>query len=139
MKYVYPAILTPESDGRFDARFPDLPGCVTYGDDLADALEMGRDALAMWLCDAEDKREPIPRASRISGVEYEDGSFVSFVNVDTLVYRRENDNRAVKKTLTIPAWLNTYAEKAGVNFSQVLQEALKSRLDLRDNPRGSRS
>ena len=135
MKYVYPAIFTPEPDGRYTVEFPDLPGCATFGDDLADAIEMARDALSMWLCDAEDKDEPIPAASSHTDIQHQANSFVNLIDADTIEYRRENDNRAVKKTLTIPSWLNTYAERSGVNFSQVLQDALKEHLNLSDNPR----
>jgi len=140
MKYIYPAIFTPEPEGGYGVAFPDLPGCVTCGGSLADAMDMGRDALAMWLCDAEDKHEPIPAASKISEVNHDDGSFVSLVDVDTIEYRRETENRAVKKTLTIPSWLNAYAEKAGLNFSQLLQDALKERLGIQEpqRPRSAR-
>jgi antitoxin HicB len=130
VKYVYPAIFTPESEGGFSVLIPDLPGCVTCGDTVADAIEMGQDALAMWLCDAEDKHENIPQASKLADIKHDKDSFVNLIVADTLEYRRENDNRAVKKTLSIPSWLNAQGEKAGVNFSQILQDALKSHLGL---------
>lgn len=126
MKYVYPAIFTPLPSGEYDIRIPDLPGCITCGKDLVDAIEMAEDAVAMWLCDAEDNRETIPAPSKELIVNAP--QFVNFVVADTEEYRRENDNRAVKKTLTIPSWLNAKAEKAGINFSQTLQDALKERL-----------
>lgn len=97
MKYVYPAIFTPLPSGEFDVRFPDLPGCITCGHDLADAIEMAEDALSMWLCDAEDNHETIPAPSEKLNVEH--SQFISFVVADTDKYRRENDNRAVKKHL----------------------------------------
>jgi predicted RNase H-like HicB family nuclease len=130
VKYVYPAIFTPEKEGGFCVLFPNLPGCVTCGDTIADAIEMGQDALAMWLCDAEDKNEAIPQASKAADVKHDKGSFVNLIVADTVVYRRENDARAVKKTLSIPSWLNAQGEKAGVNFSQILQDALKSHLGV---------
>lgn len=126
MKYVYPAIFTPLPSGEFDARIPDLPGCITCGKNLADAIEMAEDAAAMWLCDAEDNQENIPSPSEKLDVNHP--QFINLVVADTTEYRRENDNRAVKKTLTIPSWLNAKAEKAGINFSQTLQDALKERL-----------
>ncbi len=128
MKYVYPAIFTPLDGGEYDARVPDLPGCITCGHDLADAIEMAEDAAAMWLCDAEDNQEPIPAPSE--KLIAEPPKFINFIVADTDKYRRENDNRAVKKTLTIPNWLNSKAEKAGINFSQTLQNALKKQLDI---------
>ncbi len=128
MKYVYPAIFTSLPSGEYDIRVPDLPGCITFGKDLADAIEMAEDAIAMWLCDAEDGQESIPAPS--TKISAEPPSFINFVAADTNKYRRENDNRAVKKTLTIPNWLNSKAEKAGINFSQTLQNALKKQLDI---------
>ncbi|WP_195277207.1 type II toxin-antitoxin system HicB family antitoxin [Anaerotruncus rubiinfantis] len=127
MKYVYPAIFTPEGTD-YNVTVPDLPGCVTFGRDLPDAIQMARDAMAMWLCDAEDNQEAIPAAS--DSLSCPSGSFVSLVDCDTNEYRRENDNRAVKKTLTLPSWLSAKAERAGVNFSQVLQDGLKQKLNL---------
>lgn len=128
MKYVYPVIFTPLPSGEYDVRIPDLPGCITCGKDLADAIEMAQDAAAMWLSDAEDNQELIPLPSE--NLTADSPKFVNYVVADTDVYRRENDNRAVKKTLTIPNWLNTKGEKAGVNFSQILQDALKDRLGM---------
>ncbi len=128
MKYAYPAIFTPAKEGGFDVKVPDLPGCRTCGDDLADALFMAEDAVAMWLWDAENQREAIPPAS--PSLPVEPPQFVNYVYADTDEYRRKNDSRAVKKTLSIPNWLNTKAEQAGVNFSQVLQDALKERLHI---------
>lgn len=135
MKYVYPAVFTREEGTAYRVVVPDLPGCVTYGDDLADTIEMGRDAIAMWLCDAEAKYEAVPAPSEISAIDHDSESFINLIDVDTEEYRQQNDTRAVKKTLTIPAWLNSRAEKAGVNFSQVLQEALKCHLGVEERAR----
>ena len=133
MKYVYPAVFTPLPSGEYDVRIPDLPGCVTCGDNLIDAIEMGRDALSMWLFDAENKQENIPATSQITNVEYDDkNSFISLIDADTITFRKENYNKAVKKTLSIPGWLNVLAEKADVNFSQILQDALKKYLNIDD-------
>lgn len=134
MKCVFPAVFTEEPEGGYSVLVPDLPGCVSCGDTLADAMRMGRDAMAMWLCDAEDKDEPIPAARTMSELSYEGDSLVSLLDVDTDEYRKQNDSRAVKKTLTIPRWLNIRGEKAGINFSQVLQEALRNRLGLGEQP-----
>jgi len=128
MKYVYPAIFTPLDEGGYDVYIPDLPYCRTCGDCLAEAIEMAEDAASMWLWDAENNKEEIPIPSK--SLEHESPQFVSFVKADTEEYRRQCDNRAVKKTLTIPAWLNAEAEKAHVNFSSVLQSALKERLGI---------
>jgi predicted RNase H-like HicB family nuclease len=97
MKYVYQAIFTPLPTGEYDVRVPDLPGCITCGTDLADAIEMAEDAIAMWLCDAEDNLEVIPLAS--NNLTVEQPKFINLVVADTDHYRKENDSRAVKKPL----------------------------------------
>ncbi|MCL2356624.1 MAG: type II toxin-antitoxin system HicB family antitoxin [Defluviitaleaceae bacterium] len=129
MKYVYPAIFTPLENG-YDVYLPDLPHCRTCGDTLVHAIEMAEDAAAMWLWDAENNKEPIPEAS--ATLPHEQPQFVSMVVADTDAYRRQMDKRAVKKTLSIPAWLNYQAEAAHVNFSSILQDALKTHLQLAD-------
>ena len=128
MKYVYPAILTPVGNDEYDVRVPDLPGCHTCGTGLAEAITMAEDAVAMWLWDAENKKEKIPAATKALAAEQP--QFVSYIVADTDEYRKKYDSRAVKKTLTIPAWLNARAEAEGVNFSATLQAALKEQLHV---------
>lgn len=125
-KYVYPAVLKEENNKVY-VKVPDLKGCNTVGDDFADAIEMARDAVEMWLCIAEDNGEKTPAADM--QMKSDDG-IVTLIDADTNEYRRITDNRAVKKTLTIPSWLNVKAEKAGINFSAVLQNALKEQLNI---------
>ena len=128
-KYVYPAIFHPnQDDGSITVTVPDLPGCITEGKDLADAIYMAGDAVAMWLWCTEDQHEAIPVPTLPPKVEAPE--FVNYVFADTDEYRRKHDNRAVKKTLSIPSWLNDRAMQAGVNFSQILQDALKERLNV---------
>ena len=127
MKYAYPAILAPKGDGTYLVTVPDLPGCLTEGDGLAEALDMCADAMAMWLWSAESKGEPVPAPTEQS---VQSPEFVSYVAADTDEYRKQHDARAVKKTLTIPAWLNAKAEAANAPFSQILQEGLKDYLSL---------
>ncbi|MCL2857591.1 MAG: type II toxin-antitoxin system HicB family antitoxin [Oscillospiraceae bacterium] len=127
MRYVYQAILYPD-DGAVGVTVPDLPGCHTFGKDKAEALLMAKDAIEMWLWYAEDNGQPIPPASESIVIESEQTA--TLIVADTDAYRRANDNRAVKKTLTIPAWLNAEAEKAHVNFSGLLQSALKEHLGI---------
>ena len=133
MKKAYPAIFTPIEDGEFAGGYrvyiPDLPVVRTYGKDLEDAIEMAADAASMWIWDAENKGESIPGPSET--LSSEPPHFVSMVMADSEAYRRRHDNRSVKKTLTIPAWLNHKAEEAHLNFSGILQEALKSHLQTR--------
>ena len=130
MKYAYPAIVTRENDGLYAVEFPDLDGCATSGSSLPDALEMAEDALCLTLYDMEEEGEAIPAPSDLKAVQNSTDEIVSLVCCDTIAYRKLYNNKAVKKTLTIPAWLNTLAERADLNFSSVLQDALKLRLDI---------
>ena len=127
MKYVYPAILYPDDD-KIGVTVPDLPGCHTFGDDKANALFMAKDAVEMWLWDAENKSEAIPVASETLPLEH--GETITLIAADTDEYRKANDTRAVKKTLSIPAWLNHQAENANAPFSQILQQGLKEYLRI---------
>lgn len=129
MKYIYPAIFSPLENGAYHVLIPDLANCQTEGKDLQDAYDMAQDVVAFWICDSEDHNEPIPAASEIHHVAHVDPDFVSLISVDTTSYRAAIDNRAVKKTLTIPSWLNKKAEEQGLNFSQILQNALKQQLN----------
>lgn len=129
MKYAYPAIFTKE-ENAYSVIFPDIEGCATCGDTLPDAMEMAEDALCLMLYDYEEDGESIPEPSDIRNIPVDENSIVSMVCCDTVEYRKLYDNKAVKKTLTIPNWLNTLAERAGVNFSTVLQNALKQQLNI---------
>ena len=125
MKLVYPALFSPwdEGDG-YTVEFPDLPGCVTEGDSLADAMEMAQDAASGWVLGELEDGNPIPKASSPASISYSDGEFVSAVVLDMDAYAANYGKKSVRKNLTIPAWLNTFAEKQHVNFSQVLTDAL---------------
>ena len=129
-KYVYPAVLTPEEGGAYSVCFPDIEGCYTCGDDLADALLMAEDALALMLYEYESKHQVIPKPTDEINLTVHDGDIVSLVACDTLKYRKRYNKKAVKKTLTIPEWLNEAASDAGINFSQALQEALVDKLSM---------
>ena len=129
MKNSYPIILTPDEIG-YVVYIPDF-GINTEGDTLTDAIEMARDAIGLMGIDMEDDKKALPEPSELSAVEKETANdIVTLVDVDFSEYRRKNDMRAVKKNCTIPSWLNYRAEKAGVNFSAVLQSALKKELHL---------
>ena len=129
-KYVYPAVFTPEEDGKYSVFFPDLYGCYTCGDDLQDAIVMAEDVLAFYLYDEEVAQNEIPKSSTTAEIELKDGEFVNYIACNTIEYAKMHNNRAVKNTLTIPEWLNEAATRAGVNYSQVLQEALMSKLNI---------
>lgn len=112
---------------------PDLPGLHTFGDNIAEALFMARDAIEMWLWDAESRGEIIPPASSLNKIKKMcklPGQIINMVAADTDEYRRQYDTRSIKKTLSIPAWLNHQAEKANAPFSQILQQGLKEYLQI---------
>jgi predicted RNase H-like HicB family nuclease len=131
--YVYPAIFTPEENGQYSVTFPDIKNCFTSGDDMADALEMAEDVLCLTLYDMEKDEKAIPPPSDNKTISSNnESSIISFVRCDTDFYRRYYENKSVKKTLTIPMWLNERAERSNVNFSGVLQKALKEYLHIQE-------
>ena len=91
---------------------------------------MAEDALCLMLYSLEEDKQQIPRSSEIKDIETKGDSFVTLIACDTIEYRKFYDNKSIKKTLTIPNWLNTLSEREGINFSQVLQEALISKLNI---------
>jgi predicted RNase H-like HicB family nuclease len=129
MKNVYPIVMTRGKE-HIIVHVPDF-NISTQGDDFADAMEMARDAIGIMGIDMEDENEALPKPSKLSdALKGSESDIITLVDVDFAEYRRKNDMRAVKKNCTIPSWLNFEAEKAGVNFSAVLQTALKETLNL---------
>ena len=129
-KYVYPAIFAPEENGTFSITFPDLEGCYTCGDNLEDGLEMAEDALALVLYGYEKDNRKIPAPSERNELKVSGDEFVNYISCDTMAYRKRFNNKAIKKTLTIPEWMNEEAVALGLNFSQVLQDALLQKMHL---------
>ena len=126
MKLVYPAIFTSYEDksGGYVVEFPDLPGCVTGGDDMAEAIFMAEDAASGWLLTELEEGNKIPVASNFAEIKTESEQFVNLIALDMDSYAAKYGSKAIKKTLTIPAYLNTYAEDNNISCSAVLQEAL---------------
>lgn len=125
MKYAYPAVLTYDPEERcYYVNFPDIENCFTEGKTLPEAIEMGEDALTLMLCQMEDDGTAIPASTDIKMIKAASDETVSLIFADTTEYRRLYDNKAVKKTLSVPSWLNIKAERLGINFSYVLQQAL---------------
>ena len=128
-KYVYPACFYLEENGQYSVIFPDFGG-ATYGNDLADAVDMAVDYLGGTISDLLDEHEPLPPPSNIQDIhadEYPNG-FTSLISVDADAYRSQ---KSVKKTLTIPAWLNTFVEQNGISCSKVLRDALSKMAQAR--------
>ena len=136
MLSVYPACFYKEKEGGYSVIFPDLDHLATCGDTLANAVEMAVDCLASYLYTAKKEKEDVPAPSDISDIdvnaeydEYET-AFINMVSVDVDEYAKKHFEKSVKKTLTIPSWLNDIAIENNINFSQVLQNALKEQLHL---------
>jgi len=135
MKLIYPGILTPFSDGTggYVVEFPDLPGCVTEGNTLSDALDMGVDAASGWVLDELEDGNKIPVASDIISVKPPLGSFVNLFVLDMDSYHEKYGSQSVRTNVTLPAWLKSFAEKQNINFSKVLQDALLEKKVLNNN------
>lgn len=127
-KLFYPAIFHKAEEGGFWVSFPDIPECLTEGDDMASAYEMAVDALGLAISDRVENKEEIPGATEIDKVNPDDGYLV-IVEFDMMEYQKKHNSRAVKKTLSIPEWLNEAAIQKNINFSQVLQEALMEKVN----------
>ena len=129
-KYIYPAVFTLEDEGGYSINFPDIECCYTSAETLEEGLKMAEDVLCLMLYEMEENGKAIPKASGIKDLELAENEFATLVACDTLEYRKFYNSKAVKKTLSIPAWLNTMAEKEDINFSAVLQKALKAELNI---------
>lgn len=125
MKLIYPALFHKE-DGAVWAEFPDLEGCQTYGENANETLKLAQEALEGYALALLENGESLPAPSDIMDIQTDENSFTSFVQADLSLYLKSS--KAIKKTLTIPEWLNTQAVQQGINFSQVLQEALLTKL-----------
>ena len=128
MKQVYTVILHPEVEGGFSVSVPDLK-IGTQGETIAESIDMARDAIGLWGICEQDEGRVIPEPSGLTP-EHEEGELVTLVDIDFDAYRRAHDMRTIRKNVTIPSYLNDLAERAGVNFSQVLQDGLKQRLGV---------
>lgn len=123
-KYVFPAVLTYEDGYEIAVTFPDLPGCATSGKTEEDALAAGREALGLHLFGMERDGDEIPSPTAAKDVRTEENEIITLIEVYMPAIRFAQENKSVNRTVTLPAWLNAAALEKGVNFSQVLQEAL---------------
>lgn len=128
-RYVYPAIFHFDIDG-ISIDFPDLPGCITFGDDEQEAIRNAKEALELHLFGLEEDLESIPNPSHIHDIPLEKNDSMILIDVWMIPVRDYMKNKAVKKTLTIPKWLNDVALKNNVNFSRLLQIAIKDYLGI---------
>ena len=123
-EYVYPAIFHPNDDGSYTITYPDLPGCISEGKSLGNAIYMAQAALTQWIEYLTDKKQSIPSASALKSIDLSPEEFVSLIRADV------KDGRAVKRTVSIPKWMDDKVTETGLSLSRVLQDALKERLNV---------
>jgi predicted RNase H-like HicB family nuclease len=126
MKLSYPAIFYPCEEGGYAVEVPDLPGCVSQGETIAEAILMGIDAASGWILDELEDGKPAPPASSLESIKPEDGEngFVSLLALDMDGYAEKFGTKTVQKNISIPAWLNTFAESQHIDYSHLIQESL---------------
>lgn len=123
-EYVYPAIFHSNDDGSFTITFPDLDGCISEGKSLGNAMYMAQAALTQWIEYLTDKKQKIPTASNLKNICPTAEEFVNLIRADI------KDGRAVKRTVSIPKWMDDQVSEAGLSLSRVLQDALKEKLNV---------
>ena len=124
-EYVYPAIFHSNDDGTFTITYPDLPGCISEGKSLGNAISMAQSALTQCIEYLTDKKHPIPSASNLADIKITQNEFINLIRADI------KDTRAVKRTVSLPKWMDDMVIEAGLSLSRVLQDALKDRLKVR--------
>ena len=129
-KLFYPAVFHKAEEGGFWITFPDLPECMTQGEDMQHSYEMAFDALGLAITSRQTEHEELPTPSEPFSINLNKDEFCVVIEFDLLAYKKRTNSKAVKKTLSIPEWLNEEAMSANLNFSQILQEALKEHLNI---------
>ena len=122
MEYVYPAIFHKNDDESYTITYPDLPGCISEGKTLGNAMYMAQSALTQWIGYLTDKKHKVPNASPAEKIKTSKGDFINLIRVEI------QDARAVKRTVSIPKWMDDKVVQSGLSLSRVLQDALKERL-----------
>lgn len=128
-KYIFPAIFSYENDG-IGVSFPDLKGCYSYGETEEIAYENAKEALELHLFGMEEEKISIPEPSNFKSITKSENEAIFLIDVWMIPVRDQMKNKSIKKTLTIPSWLNDIAEEKKVNFSLILQSALKNYLGI---------
>ena len=123
MDFVYPALFHPNKDGSITITYPDLPGCVSEGKNLTNAMYMAQDALKQWLEYQMDRGSDIPPASAIGDVKTESGEFAN------LIFTEARDSRAVRRTISIPKWMDERVRELGLSLSRITQDALRDKIE----------
>jgi antitoxin HicB len=133
--YIYPAIFTPDTVQErgivYTVEIPDIPGCITEGDSIPEAMTMAREALAGCILAIKQAGEEIPAPSKYNEIKTASKEeFTTLIDVDLNEYLRKKETKSIIKTVSLPQWLAVMAEEAGLSYSQVLQESLKERLGV---------
>ena len=123
--FIFPAVFSKDEDG-YSVYFPDIEGAFTCGDTFEEAVFMAKDCLELNL----DGIEELPKIINIEDIKLEENEYVVMIGADMISYRKKYQSQPVKKTLTIPKWLNDLGVQRKINFSKLLQESLKKELDL---------
>ena len=123
-EYVYPAIFHSNEDGSYTIAYPDLPGCISEGKSLGNAIYMAQSALTQWIEYLTDKKQPIPLASDFENIKITQEEFLNLIRIDI------KDSHAVKRTVSIPKWMDDKVIESGLSLSRVLQDALKEKLNV---------
>ena len=133
-RYMFPAVFEPVDDS-IGVYYPDLPGCVSEGSNESDAVRMGKEALSLHLYGMEEDGDDIPAPSSVRDIDIDPHEYVVMIEVWMPPFRDKMHDRSVKKTLTIPKWLDDVAREHRINYSHVLQDALKKYLGVDNNKR----
>ena len=123
-EYVYPALFHSNEDGSLTITYPNLPGCISEGKSLGNAMYMAQSALTQWIEYLTDKKQSIPLASNLESIKTTQDEFVNLIRVEI------KENRAVKRTVSIPKWMDDKVIETGLSLSRVLQDALKEKLNV---------
>ena len=123
-EHIYPAIFHSNDDDSFTITYPDLPGCISEGKSLGNAMYMAQSALTQWIEYLNEKKQDIPAPSPIKSIQTTSEEFASLIRVEI------RDSLAVKRTVSIPKWMDDKVSEAGLSLSRVLQDALKERLNI---------
>ena len=129
-RYIFPAYFCYDVDGQVGVIFPDLPGCVSQGDNEEEALRFAREGLAFHLWGMEEDGDVIPEPTSAKKLNPEPDQVITLIDVFMPAFRERMNNRAVTKTVTVPRWLELEAKAANLNYSLVLQDGLMERLGI---------
>ncbi|MBO6207671.1 MAG: type II toxin-antitoxin system HicB family antitoxin [Lachnospiraceae bacterium] len=130
MKYIYTAIIEKVSDTRYECSVPDLPGCISSGSNLPEAIDMILDAASGWLVVNEDKGNTIPTPTEQELIKCPSNAIRTLLQIDTIAYRSATDTRCVRKNVSLPAWMANIADKRKMNCSQILQDGITRLLNV---------